>query len=703
MSKLIINKNVDMLDGDEKNIWTAEPEIEIDGIWKTLKTDSGTADGIQNFPIIVNQDNVKMSYDNRDEKFKIVAGKEFDFEIKPLLLKYEFNLPPYYNFMKDKPLSHKRNALIVSESGGEYCFSRKFGKSVVRQTFSFCKSGIVIDTSMKIGKDEEIPMNLNIFSVEKIPAAAKVFAIWGSMGSIKMKRADEYEEGEIGRNIFAVQEKNNAFLMHSEIGSAYPFVMGVFGGVWRCFVSLPAAPEIEELKFGKIYIKFDSSAQSMLENLASDSAVRKPLKKAPKCWNSWDCYHSAVSSEKILANARAIAANPVLKKHVETIVIDMGWETRFGEWAADPNFPEGMKNLADEIKKLGFKAGLWFSPIVIDPECNFFQENYEWVAKNRYGFPDRTYECCGLFGYILDVTRKEGGKYLYDLFRKFRQMGYDYFKLDFLRYMMYAHRFSDGGKTNVEVMRKSLEIIRKGAGDDAFILGCNLPFEVGPGYCDACRVSSDVAIFWEDIKRNAGSISLTYFWNGKWWINDPDFLVVRGKDTADRKEPLFSTWWFPLDHEFDEHSESCKKHHSFEGCLSLDEARVHASLELLAGGSFVLSDNIMRLNKNGVGMIEKIMSSESAPGKPLLDIFEDLPSSVWIQVLKEKIRIGLFNWDDKAKTVSVNHKRTGMDCDFNNGINFWTGKIFKTAGNNISAKLKPHSCEIIEFNIKKQY
>jgi len=216
-------------------------------------------------------------------------------------------------------------------------------------------------------------------------------------------------------------------------------------------------------------------------------------------------------------------------------------------------------------------------------------------------------------------------------------------------------------------------------------------------------VSSDVAIFWKDIKRNAGSISLTYFWNDKWWINDPDFLVVRGKDTADRKEPLYSTWWFPLDHEFDEHSESCKKHHSFEGSMSLDEARVHASLELLAGGSFVLSDNMMRLNKKGGGMIEKVMSSESAPGKPLLDIFEDWPSSVWIQVLKEKIRIGLFNWDDKAKTVSVSHKKTGMDCDFNNGINFWTGETFKTAGNNISAKLKPHSCEIIEFNIKKQY
>ena len=45
MSYIMINKQISLLDGDEKNICTAEPEIEVDGIWKKLKADPGTADG----------------------------------------------------------------------------------------------------------------------------------------------------------------------------------------------------------------------------------------------------------------------------------------------------------------------------------------------------------------------------------------------------------------------------------------------------------------------------------------------------------------------------------------------------------------------------------------------------------------------------------------------------------------------------------
>lgn len=632
------------------------------------------------------------------KKIKVSSGTKKYLEINTLSLQSDFTLPPYYDTLVEKTNSLKCGPL-KKKSGNESCiFSRMYEKSELTQRFCSDASEITIETSMYIPKGEISPGNLNILTIAGISPEAKILAVTHSMGSLRVMRADDFKDGEIARNIFAVQEKEKAFLIHSEIGSAYPFVMGAFNGTWRMFVSLPSAPGTGTLIFGKIYIKSGVSAQVLLEKLAEDSAVKPRFKKAPRCWNSWDCYHSAVSADIILENARQIRANKVLKKNIDTIVIDMGWETRFGEWEADPNFPNGMKHLAVEIKKLGFRAGLWFAPVIIDPECNFIQENYNWAALNRYGFPDRTYECCGLFGYILDITRKEGEKYLYDLFRNFRLIGYDYFKLDFLRYLMYAHRFSNEKKTSIEIMRKSLEIIRKGAGEDAFILGCNLPFETGPGYCDACRVSSDVAVFWDSVKKNAESISLTYFWNGKWWINDPDFLVVRGKDTADKKIPYYSLWWFEQDHRFDACAEYYKKRHSPESALSYDEAKTHTSLEVLLGGTIVLSDHMARLNKKGLGLIEKALTSETAPGKPLTNIFGELPSPLWIQELADIVRVGFFNWTDREKKIVLSRKKLPAVCRQNTAVNFWTGRHVKTAGEHITVTLKAHASEVLVFD-----
>src|SRR5690606_13657027 len=197
---------------------------------------------------------------------------------------------------------------------------------------------------------------------------------------------------------------------------------------------------------------------------------------------------------------------------------------------------------------------------------------------------------CGLFGYILDVTRKEGEEFLFNLFRGFREMDYTYYKLDFLRYVMYVNRFQNGKLTNLQVMHKPLQIIRDAVGEDAYILGCNLPLDVGPGYTDAARVTADVAVFWDAIRENATSLCATYFYNQTWWENDPDFLVVRGRDTFNSDRYIYRTWWFPRQDQSLEWGSALFNRLSPDGTISLEEARVHASLEMIVGGSQVLGD-----------------------------------------------------------------------------------------------------------------
>ncbi|MDD3927874.1 MAG: alpha-galactosidase [bacterium] len=570
----------------------------------------------------------------------------------------------------------------------------------LRQQIQVENGALVIESFITKPTFSALPHSLNVIVLPKQPFfdAAKLLLMPGSMGLTSVFKANAVEEEFMSKTLFAVQRESSALLINSEIGSARPLQMAFWEGIWHGLVPLPHDPDnAGELSLGRIEIRLGESAQVMLEEMARRTKPAGKVRPALRCWNSWDYYHSSISHDKIMENARAIAADPVLRECVDCIAPDMGWEVRFGQWTADPDFPQGMARLAEDIKSLGFRAGLWLAPIIIDPECGFFQDNYDWVGKNKYGFPDHTYECCGLFGYPLDVTRKEGADYLRDLFKGFRDMGYTYFKLDFLRYIMYAHRYTDGTVNNVQVMQRALELIREGAGDDAYILACNLPFEIGPGYCDACRVSSDVSPFWGSIIRNAKSICCSYFFNGNWWLNDPDFLIVRGKDTFAAGEPIYRTWWFPREEEFEPSLDVYRTMHSRHATLSLEEARTHASLELVAGGARVLSDPIRLLNDAGLEMTRRAISADTAPGRPL-DIFaEDGMSRIWIQELGDITRVGMFNWDNCTQTIELDSDRLGFDISGRPATDFWTGAKVGIAGPKAGFELGPHCSRVLEF------
>jgi alpha-galactosidase len=580
---------------------------------------------------------------------------------------------------------------------------KKIGGWILSQRITAGTAGFKIHTSITRPASRKFPSSLNIF---RLPARdflrdSKIFKTGGVMGDISIQEAKETAEGNISVGILSAQKKDAAWLLFSKPSSEYPLYFGFFNESWEAMVKLPLCPSEQTVDLDTVEIIFGKSAQTLLEEFAGNSALpAAELRQPPKVWNSWDFYHSSISYDKIMQNAKAIASSPVLKKQIEYVVMDMGWEMRFGEWEADSKFPGGMERIAKDIMALGLKPGLWLAPIIIDPECNEFQDDYSFVGKNCYGFPDRTYECCGLFGYVLDVTAPKGEKYLFDLFRRYRDMGYSYFKLDFLRFVMYVHEFADKSLTNVAVMRLALKIIRRAVGPDAYILGCNLPFEVGPGYCDICRVSGDVAIFWENIKKNAKAITATYFFNGRWWYNDPDFLVVRGKDTytGTGKEPVYKTWWFARNDEFEniKVSEYYQNLHNFDRTLSLEEARTHASLELMLGGAYALGDPVHYLNKNGLALYYKVLEAQKGPGRPL-GLFEEngLPGT-WVQELKDKVRIGFFNWGEKSRKFSVDLNKMGVQS--RKGLDFWSEEKLPINSNIVTMKLAPHHCRVLEFS-----
>jgi hypothetical protein len=87
----------------------------------------------------------------------------------------------------------------------------------------------------------------------------------------------------------------------------------------------------------------------------------------PMGWNSWNCWGSQVSQEKVLQSAKGFVDSGLVNHGWQYINIDDAWQgKRGGEFnAIQPNekFPD-MKALCDQIHDMGLKAGIYSTPWV---------------------------------------------------------------------------------------------------------------------------------------------------------------------------------------------------------------------------------------------------------------------------------------------------------------------------------------------------
>ncbi|HVN28303.1 MAG TPA: hypothetical protein VMT64_07440, partial [Candidatus Binataceae bacterium] len=145
------------------------------------------------------------------------------------------------------------------------------------------------------------------------------------------------------------------------------------------------------------------------------------------------------------------------------------------------------------------------------------------------------------YAYALDPSRPEFAAHLEKLFRKFaEEFGYHYLKLDFLYAAAAEGIRHDSSLTRAETLRRGLEAIRRGAGERAFILGCGCPLGPAVGVVDGMRIGPDVAPYWGASTGATGepgtalaidAILARSFMHRRLWLNDPDCLMLRAKET----------------------------------------------------------------------------------------------------------------------------------------------------------------------------
>lgn len=132
----------------------------------------------------------------------------------------------------------------------------------------------------------------------------------------------------------------------------------------------------------------------------------------PVLLNSWEAAYFDFDADKLVSIAAAAA-----EAGVELFVVDDGWfgrrdddTTSLGDWAPDLNkLPNGLEDLADRVRALGLKFGIWMEPEMISPDSDLFRAHPDWCIH----IPGRE-SITSRHQLTLDLSRSEVQDFVYD-------------------------------------------------------------------------------------------------------------------------------------------------------------------------------------------------------------------------------------------------------------------------------------------------
>ncbi len=236
-------------------------------------------------------------------------------------------------------------------------------------------------------------------------------------------------------------------------------------------------------------------------------------------WCSWYDRTTKIDEAHVMDVVDTIEANP--NTFGQGIVqIDDGYQIMDGNWNGNAKFPSNMGRVAKRIREAGMIPGVWFAPLMVNPEHPWKKANPEAIQTNAKGISNfmnpNPFHPDG--ANWINPSHPESKKFLRQVIETARDNGYGYIKIDFNGI---GNRFVDPKLTRLQVFRNLYTLYRDAAGEEMYILSClGQPTRGVIGFVNAARVGPDShpAHFSHCLE----SVLRFQIFNGVWWNNDAD-------------------------------------------------------------------------------------------------------------------------------------------------------------------------------------
>lgn len=267
--------------------------------------------------------------------------------------------------------------------------------------------------------------------------------------------------------------------------------------------------------------------QTALGEWATSYAGDLTIRSAPTIWCSWYHYFTAVTEADIVENLDQMDR---LELPVEVVQLDDGYQSELGDWLTLSDRFASLRDLVGRIRDRGRRAGIWVAPFLAGARSELVRDHPDWLIPDATAGHNWDQDLYGL-----DTTHPGTAAYLTEVFGIFREIGFDFFKIDFVYGAALPGPRHDRDATPVQAYRRGVQLIRDAVGD-AYVLGCGAPILPSIGLVDGMRIGADIALQHRpeggDMTR-PGQLSAVMngvaraYQQGRFWVNDPDCLVAR--------------------------------------------------------------------------------------------------------------------------------------------------------------------------------
>ena len=402
----------------------------------------------------------------------------------------------------------------------------------------------------------------------------------------------------------------------------------------------------------------------------------------PTGWMSWNVYFDQAGAEENLAEARVGA------EHLKPFGLDI-WSIESWQGNSDKlpvssfhnldlsahatQFPDGMKKLADDIRELGFRPGIWTAPFGTGNRA-FYEAHRSMFLHRADGEPFTNW--CGR--YLLDPSQPEVRDHMREMHRRMREeWGYEFFKIDGMsgRGPGYSAHFFERPEVKAAFRDECpnpfelcVRAFREGIGPDSIFLACQGHY-TGPEaeVADASRIGGDIVhpnkpSTWNNILSQARATLNQLFVHNIVFYMDPDTLLVGA-------------------------------HHAIE------QARVTTTVVALPGQLMFAGDKLAELAPERMRMLQQSLPVCDVRPLDLFPVFDLRP--VWDLKIRRSFGqwdvVALFNWDDEPREIGCNLAELGLRED-HAAWEFWTATDLGTVSGRLALEVPARAVRLVALH-----
>jgi len=392
------------------------------------------------------------------------------------------------------------------------------------------------------------------------------------------------------------------------------------------------------------------TAQKQFTIICGDKIALTP----PMGWNSWNCFASAVTEEKVKSAADAMVSSGLINHGWTYINVDDFWQVNHassdptlkgpyrdaqGRILPNPRFPD-MAGMATYIHSKGLKAGLYSSP-------------GPWTCGS----------CVGSWQHEqLDA-------------QQYSDWSFDYLKYDWCSYGDVVQG------SGVDYYRKPYQVMRAALD--------NVPRDIVFSFCqygmgdvwkwgaetggNSWRTTGDITDTWQSMCRNGFSQSSHAPYGGPGHWNDPDMLIVG------------DVGWGPALH---------------PTRLTPNEQYTHISLWCLLASPLLIGCDMTKLDPFTLSLLsndEVLAVDQDSLGHQASRVSQDGFTEVWSRDMDDGSRaVGLFNRGEDDQTVTATWSALGISGQ-QTVRDLWRQKDLGTFDNEFSTTVPRHGVVLVKI------